>query len=57
VLLGTTGILLEFPILLGYAMLASRAARLEPRYAAWTNRLAGLFLLGAGGGLAMVRRD
>jgi homoserine/homoserine lactone efflux protein len=56
-LLGITSILLEFPILLGYAMLAGRAARIEPRYAAWTNRVSGLFLLGAGGGLAMVRRD
>jgi threonine/homoserine/homoserine lactone efflux protein len=57
VLLGLTSILLEFPILVGYGMLAGRAARLEPRYAAWTNRISGLFLLGAGGGLAMVRRD
>jgi homoserine/homoserine lactone efflux protein len=57
VLLGITGILLELPILLGYAFLAGRASTLEPRYATWTNRVSGIFLLGAGGGLALMRRE
>lgn len=56
-LLGATGCATEFPILLGYAVLAGRAAALGPRYATWTNRISGAFLLAAGGGLAMVRRD
>jgi homoserine/homoserine lactone efflux protein len=55
--LGATGVLTELPTLLGYAYLAGRAATLPPRYATWTNRAAGVCLLGAGGGLAMMRRS
>jgi threonine/homoserine/homoserine lactone efflux protein len=57
VILGATGTTTEFPILLGYAFLAGRIATLGPRYATWTSRISGLFLIGAGGGLTMVRRD
>ncbi len=57
VILGATGTSTEFPILLGYAILAGRIAMLGPEYARWTSRISGLFLIGAGGGLAMVRRD
>jgi homoserine/homoserine lactone efflux protein len=57
VILGATGTTTEFPILLGYAVLAGRLASLGAGYARWTSRISGLFLIGAGGGLAMVRRD
>lgn len=56
-ILGATGTTTEFPILLGYAFLAGRAATLGSAYATWTNRVSGLFLIGAGGGLAVMRRD
>jgi homoserine/homoserine lactone efflux protein len=56
-ILGVMGTVTEFPILLGYAFLGGRAATLGPRYALWTNRVSGLFLLTVGGGLAMMRRD
>ena len=56
---GVTNTFFEFFALLIYAMLAFRASALmrRQRYAAWTNRIAGLVLLGAGGGLALLRRD
>jgi homoserine/homoserine lactone efflux protein len=57
-ILGVTSVGLEFFILLGYGLLASRATRLatQQRFVAWTNRLAGSMLIGAGLGLAALRK-
>ena len=58
-ILGVTSVVLEFFILLGYGLLASRATRLatQKSFAAWTNRLAGSMLIGAGLGLAALRKS
>ena len=57
-ILGASSILVEFIILFVYGQLAGRAleAARNPRYEAWTNRLAGSFLIAAGVGLARLRR-
>jgi threonine/homoserine/homoserine lactone efflux protein len=49
VILGVTSAVIEFTILLGYGIAGSAIA---PRYARWTNRVAGGLLIGAGAGLA-----
>lgn len=49
VILGLTSAAIEFSILLGYGIAGSA---LTPRYARWTNRVAGGLLIGAGAGLA-----
>jgi homoserine/homoserine lactone efflux protein len=49
VILGATSVVIEFTILLGYGIAGSS---LTPRYARWTNRVAGGLLIGAGAGLA-----
>lgn len=58
-ILGTSSIVVEFFVLLGYGMLAGRASQWarQPRYAKLTNQVAGGMLIAAGTALAAVRRS
>jgi homoserine/homoserine lactone efflux protein len=49
IILGLTSVVIEFSILLAYGIAGSS---LTPRYARWTNRVAGGLLIGAGAGIA-----
>jgi len=57
VLLGVVSIAVEFPVLVGYGWLAQRGRKLFPeRFSSLPSRIAGGFLIGAGLGLASMRR-
>jgi homoserine/homoserine lactone efflux protein len=58
-ILGATSILVEFVILAVYGMIAGQAQRFatRPRFVRWTDRVAGSLLIGAGVGLAAIRRS
>jgi homoserine/homoserine lactone efflux protein len=57
-LLALTSVLIEFGVLTGYAVLASRASGLahRSRYVRLINRVGGGLLIGAGAGLATLKR-
>lgn len=58
VILGLTSVVIEFSVLFAYGTAAGSASAWarHPRYAAWTSRVAGSLLVGAGAGLAALRR-
>jgi threonine/homoserine/homoserine lactone efflux protein len=58
-ILGVTSVIVEFGVLLGYGVAASRASEwaARPRWPALTNRLAGGMLVAAGVGVARASRE
>jgi homoserine/homoserine lactone efflux protein len=58
VILALTDIVIEVPILLGYAAVAARGRRLlgHSQGAVWRERIAGIALIGVGGALSLVRK-
>jgi len=57
IVLGLVSIVVEFPVLAAYGWVAERGGKLIPeRFASLPDRVAGVFLIGAGVGLAAVRK-
>lgn len=58
VILGIASVTIEFFVLLGYGLIAGQARRFADRqwFQTWNNRVAGGLLIGAGVGLAAIRR-
>lgn len=57
IVLGLVSIAVEFPVLAAYGWVAERGGKLIPeRFASLPDRVAGVFLIGAGVGLAAVRK-
>ncbi len=58
-ILGITSVVIEFAVLMFYGGLAGRLNRFarSPRVAVWTDRIAGSFLIAAGLGMAMIRKE
>lgn len=58
VILGAISVLVELPVLVGYGWLGSRGGRVvSKRFAALPDRIAGAFLIGAGTGLALMKKQ
>lgn len=56
-LLGVVSIAVEFPVLVAYGWMAERGGELIPeRFSNLPDRIAGAFLIGAGAGLASIRK-
>lgn len=57
IVLGLVSIAVEFPVLAAYGWVAERGGKLIPeKFASLPDRVAGVFLIGAGVGLAAVRK-
>ncbi|MCG8607617.1 LysE family translocator [bacterium] len=57
IVLGLVSIAVEFPVLVAYGWVAERGGKLIPeKYTGLPERIAGVFLLGAGLGLAAIRK-
>jgi threonine/homoserine/homoserine lactone efflux protein len=56
-ILGTTSIVVEYPVLVVYAVIAGRVQRLVgKRTVKWRERISGALLVGTGARLALARR-
>ena len=58
-ILAVTSVVIELGVLLAYGLAAGRLNRFarSPRFARWTDRVAGSFLIAAGFGMAAIRQN